>query len=123
MPSDPTTVVRLHAAVQAAAAVALATGRAPRISAGVLVLTTIPLTLTQRAFWNETVPEEKARQRGEFVRDLSLLGGLALASVDTAGKPGLAWRARRATRDVRREAKQFTREAKREAKLARAQLS
>lgn len=123
VPSDPNTVVRIHAAVQVAAGLALATGRAPRTSAGVLALTTVPLTLTQRAFWTEPDAEESARQRGEFLRDLSLLGGLLLAGVDTNGKPGLAWRAQRAAKDVRREARQLTREAKREARLARAQLT
>ncbi len=123
IPSDPTTLVRVHAAVQVAAALALATGRAPRTSAAVLALVTIPVTATQRAFWNETDPAERTAQRGEFVRDLSLLGGLMLASVDTDGQPGLAWRARRAAADVRREAKQLTREAKREAKLAQARLT
>jgi uncharacterized membrane protein YphA (DoxX/SURF4 family) len=123
VPTDPHTLVRLHAAVQATAAVALATGRAPRMSAGVLVLTTVPVTLTQRAFWNEVDPEEKAVARTEFLRDLSLLGGLVLAGVDTEGRPGLAWRARRAAKDVRREARHMAHEAKREARLVRAQLT
>ena len=46
-----------------------------------------------------------------------------LAAVDTEGKPGVAWRARRAAADVRREAKGLARTARREAKLARAQLT
>lgn len=123
IPSDPTTVVRIHAAVQLAAALALATGKAPRTSATVLALTTVPLTLTQRAFWKESDPEARSTQKVEFVRDLSMMGGLMLASVDTNGRPGVAWRARRAAQDVRREAKQLAREAKREARLARAQLT
>ena len=52
-----------------------------------------------------------------------MLGGLLLAAVDTEGKPGLAWRARRAAADVRREAKQVAKDARREAKLAKAQLT
>lgn len=122
VPTDSRTVVRIHAAVQLAAALALATGKAPRTSAGVLALTTVPLTLTQRAFWNEPEPQAAAAQRTELLRDVSLLGGLLLAGVDTDGKPGLAWRARRAAKDVRREAKQLAREARREAKLATAHL-
>ena len=46
-----------------------------------------------------------------------MLGGLLLAAVDTEGKPGLAWRARRAAADVRREARQVAKDARREAKL------
>jgi hypothetical protein len=43
--------------------------------------------------------------------------------VDTEGKPGVAWRARRAARDVRREAKVLARQARTEARLAKAHLS
>jgi hypothetical protein len=52
-----------------------------------------------------------------------MLGGLLLAAVDTEGKPGVAWRARRAAADVRREAKVLAKSARREARLARAQLT
>jgi hypothetical protein len=52
-----------------------------------------------------------------------MLGGLLLAGVDTEGKPGVAWRARHAATDVRREARHLAKGARREAKLARAQLT
>ena len=45
-----------------------------------------------------------------------------LASVDTEGKPGVAWRARRAARDARREATPLAGTARREARLAAAKL-
>jgi hypothetical protein len=51
-----------------------------------------------------------------------MLGGLMIASVDTEGRPGVAWRARRAAKDVRREARHLGRSARREAKLAAAQI-
>jgi hypothetical protein len=54
---------------------------------------------------------------------MSLVGGLLIAGVDTDGKPGVAWRARRAAADVRREAKQLARNARAEARLAKAQLT
>lgn len=41
-----------------------------------------------------------------------------LAAVDTEGKPGVAWRARRAAKDVKREAKRLGHDARREARLA-----
>ncbi len=72
-------------------------------------------------FWEETDPQAKATQRLQFAKNTSILGGLLLAGVDTEGRPGLAWRARRAAADVRREAKQVAKDARREAKLARAQ--
>lgn len=123
IPSDPTTLVRINAGAQLLAAAALATGRAPRLSATVLAASLVPTTLAGHAFWDETDPETKAAQRLQFIKNTSILGGLLLAGVDTEGKPGLAWRARRAAADVRREARQVAKDARREAKLARAQLS
>lgn len=123
IPTDPATLVRLNAAAQLIAAGALATGRAPRLSASVLAASLVPTTFAGHPFWAETDPQARAQQRLQFYKNTSVLGGLLLASVDTEGKPGLAWRARRAAADVRREARQVARDARREAKLARAHLS
>lgn len=122
IPSDPQTLVRANAGAQILAAAALATGRAPRLSATVLAASLVPTTLAGHAFWEETDPQAKAAQRLQFMKNTSILGGLLLAGVDTEGKPGLAWRARRAASDVRREARQVAKDARREAKLAKAQL-
>lgn len=123
IPTDPATLVRINAGAQILAAAALATGRAPRLSAGVLAASLVPTTLAGHSFWDETDPQARATQRLQFFKNTSVLGGLLLAAVDTEGKPGLAWRARRAAADVRREAKQVAKDARREAKLAKAQLT
>jgi putative oxidoreductase len=112
IPTDAATLVRINAGAQLVAAAALATGRAPRLSATVLAASLVPTTLAGHRFWEESDPQAKAMQRLQFAKNTSILGGLLLAGVDTEGKPGLAWRARRAAKDVRREAK-----------LARAQLT
>lgn len=123
IPTDPATLVRINAGAQILAAAALATGRAPRLSASVLAASLVPTTLAGHAFWNETDPQARNAQRLQFYKNTSVLGGLLLAAVDTEGKPGLAWRARRAAADVRREARQVARDARREARLAKAQLT
>lgn len=123
IPTDPATLVRINAGAQLLAAAALATGRAPRLSATVLAASLVPTTLAGHAFWNETDPQARNAQRLQFYKNTSVLGGLLLAAVDTEGRPGLAWRARRAAADVRREAKHVANEARREAKLAKAQLT
>lgn len=123
IPTDAATLVRLNAGAQILAAAALATGRAPRLSAAVLAASLVPTTLAEHAFWDESDPQTKAAQRLQFIKNTSVLGGLLLAGVDTEGKPGLAWRARRAAADVRREARQVAKDARREAKLAKAQLT
>ncbi|WP_416956929.1 DoxX family membrane protein [Nocardioides sp. T5] len=123
IPTDPATLVRINAGAQILAAAALATGRAPRLSASVLAASLVPTTLAGHAFWNETDPQAKNAQRLQFYKNTSVLGGLLLAAVDTEGKPGLAWRARRAAADVRRETRHVAKQARREAKLAKAQLT
>ncbi len=123
LPDNPVTLVRINAVVQVGAALALATGRMPRTSSAVLAGSLVPTTLAGHRFWEQEDPQAKAMQRVQFFKNASMLGGLLLAAVDTEGKPGVAWRARRAAADVRREAKVLARSARREAKLARAQLT
>jgi uncharacterized membrane protein YphA (DoxX/SURF4 family) len=98
LPADLATVARINAASQIVGGVLLASGRAPRIASAVLALTVLPANLGQHMFWNETDPIRRAEKRRGFLSDLSLIGGLVLAAADTAGKPSLAWRGRRAAR-------------------------
>ena len=122
IPTDPKTLVRINAATQIAAGLALATGRLPRLSALTLAATLVPTTAAGHRFWEETDPETKNGQRLHFFKNVSMLGGLIIAGMDTEGRPGLAWRAKHAAADVRREAKHVRKAAKREAKLARKSL-
>lgn len=118
IPQDPKTLVRINAGVHILAGLGLATGRAPRLSALALAATMIPTTAAGHPFWEETDPGMKANQRVHFFKNVSMLGGLLLAGVDNEGRPGLAWRAKHAATDVRREARHVRKAAKREAKLA-----
>jgi putative oxidoreductase len=122
VPTDPETLVRINGAVQVLAGLALATGRAPRTSALVLVASLLPTTYAGHAFWEENDAATRSAQRIQFLKNISMMGGLLLAGVDTEGKPGVAWRARRAARDVRRETRHLARQARAEARLAKAQL-
>ncbi|ETW21243.1 DoxX family protein [Mycobacterium gastri 'Wayne'] len=96
IPSNAETFAQINAAVQIGGGVLLAAGRLPRLASAALALTVIPGNLGTHMFWSEPDPELKAQKRREFLTDLSLLGGLIIASADTAGKPSLAWRGRRA---------------------------
>ena len=120
--SDPRTLVIANAGVQLVAAAALATDRAPRVSAAVLAASLVPTTLAGHAFWQESDEEAKNNQRLAFAKNVSLLGGLVLAAVDTEGKPGVAWRAQRVARDLRREAGHAGTEAKLQTKLVAAKV-
>ncbi|MGV0046202.1 DoxX family membrane protein [Mycobacterium colombiense] len=96
IPSDPETVAQITAAVQIGGGLLLATGKLPRIASAALAVTVLPANLGTHSFWNESDPVAKAQKRQQFLTDLSLLGGLLIASADTAGKPSLGWRGRRA---------------------------
>src|SRR5271168_3396859 len=96
IPSDPQTFAQINAAVQIGGGLLLATGKMPRVASAALAFTVLPANLGAHMFWNETDKQLKAQKRREFLSDLSLLGGLMIASADTAGRPSLGWRGRRA---------------------------
>jgi uncharacterized membrane protein YphA (DoxX/SURF4 family) len=96
IPSDPQTFAQINAAVQIGGGLLLATGKMPRVASAALAFTVLPANLGTHMFWTETDPQRKAELRQAFLKDLSLLGGLIIASADTAGKPSLGWRGRRA---------------------------
>ncbi|MBF6100381.1 DoxX family protein [Nocardia cyriacigeorgica] len=98
LPSDPDLLVKATAVTQVAGGAMLALGKAPRLAALALAATVVPATLTQQDFWAESDPERRAAKRTAFLKDVSLLGGLMIASADTAGKPSLGWRGRRAAK-------------------------
>ncbi|WP_068113562.1 DoxX family protein [Nocardioides dokdonensis] len=120
IPDDPATLVRINAGVQIVAALALATGRAPRLSSTVLTASLVPTTIAGHAFWAESDPAAKQAQTMLFFKNLSMIGGLLVASGDTEGRPGVAWRTKHAGKDARREAKHLAASAKQEARLVRA---
>ena len=83
-----------------------------------LAASLVPTTAAGHRFWEETDPDHPGDQRLHFLKNVSMLGGLLIAAVDTEGKPGVAWRAKRAVGDVRREARHLRRQAKVQARLA-----
>jgi uncharacterized membrane protein YphA (DoxX/SURF4 family) len=100
VPTNAETVARVNGAVQIGAGLLLATGKLPRFASAALALSVVPGSLGGNTFWAEADPARKAVQRRAFVADISLIGGLIIASVDTEGKPSLGWRGRRAARKV-----------------------
>lgn len=108
-------VVKANAAAQVVAGLALATNRLPRVSAVVLAASLVPTTAAGHRFWEHSDPNQRANQTQHFVKNVSMLGGLLLAAVDTEGKESVARRTKRVSRSAARRA------AKRSAKAASAQ--
>ncbi|HVQ51599.1 MAG TPA: DoxX family protein [Mycobacterium sp.] len=100
VPSNAEKVARINAAVQIGGGLLLATGRLPRVASAALALTVVPGSLGGHTFWSESDPQRKADERRAFLTDVSLIGGLIIAAVDTEGKPSLGWRGRRAAHKV-----------------------
>jgi uncharacterized membrane protein YphA (DoxX/SURF4 family) len=100
IPPDAETFAQINAAVQIGGGLLLATGRMPRVASAALAFTVIPGNLGAHMFWTESDPGRKAEKRQAFLSDISLLGGLMIASADTAGKPSLGWRGRRAAERI-----------------------
>ncbi len=100
VPSDAETVAKVNAAVQIGGGLLLATGKFPRIASIALAASVVPGSLGGNAFWNQSDPQRKSEERKAFITDISLLGGLIIAAVDTEGKPSLGWRGRRAAHKV-----------------------
>jgi putative oxidoreductase len=100
VPTDTESLVKLNAAAQIGAGIALALGKFPRLSALVLASSVVPTTLAGHRYWEKDDPEERAQQQKHFFKNMGLLGGLLLAAADTHGKPSVAWRTKHAAKSA-----------------------
>lgn len=130
LPDDPELLVRANGAAQAGAGALLALGRFPRLSSLVLALSLVPTTLAAHRFWEVDDSDQRRMDRTHFLKNAGLLGGLLIASLDTEGRPGLTWRARRAAKDAsrtsrraRRDTRHAAKDARREARLVRREVA
>jgi len=114
---DTETLVRINGGVQVAGGTLLALGRFPRLSALALAASLVPTTLAGHRFW-EHEGADRQQQMLHFFKNVSMLGGLLLASVDTEGEPGLAWRARHRAEHAGAAVRRGRRDARRTATLA-----
>ncbi|UQX88093.1 DoxX family protein [Jatrophihabitans telluris] len=96
--SNTAQLVRVDAGVKVGAGILLGLGKFPRLSAFALAASLVPTTLAGHRFWEETDPAKRAQQQLHFLKNMSMVGGLLLAAVDTHGKPSIAYRAKREAR-------------------------
>jgi putative oxidoreductase len=96
LPGDTMTWIRVNGAVQIAAGAALAVGKLPRVAALALAGSLVPTTLAGHRFWDEQDAAAKNGQRIQFLKNVSMLGGLLIAADDTGGRPSVPWRLHRA---------------------------
>jgi putative oxidoreductase len=82
LPVNGSNLVRFQGAVHVAAGAALATGRFPRLAALVLAATMPATTIAGHPYWNETDPAARRNQRVHFLKNVSMAGGLLMATLD-----------------------------------------
>lgn len=82
LPVTGANLVRANGAVHLIAGLALATGHFPRIAAFTLAATLPPTTVAGHQYWNESDPAARANQRVHFLKNLSMTGGLLMATLD-----------------------------------------
>jgi putative oxidoreductase len=112
VPDKAEQAVRVTGAVQVVAGSLLALGRWPRLSALAIAATLVPTTIAGHRFWEADGEQERAQQRIQFLKNVSMLGGLLITAADTAGRPSLAWRSRHAARSARHDVALAARTAK-----------
>ncbi|MDQ3708074.1 MAG: DoxX family protein [Actinomycetota bacterium] len=122
---DTEVLIRINGGVQLGGGALLALGRFPRLSSLALAATLLPTTAAAHRFWELDDPDQRSQQKVQFLKNVSMLGGLLISSLDTEGRPGLSWRTRHAAehagasvRRTRREAGESVRRTRREARLA-----
>ncbi len=103
VPEDTASLVRANGAAQVVGGLALASGKGRRLGALLLAGSLVPSTLAKHPFWSRTDPEERALDRSQFLKNVSLLGSVLLAAGDTEGRPSLAYRAQKGGHSIAKE--------------------
>jgi uncharacterized membrane protein YphA (DoxX/SURF4 family) len=103
VPEDTASLVRANGAAQVLGGLALASGKGRRLGALLLAGSLVPSTLAKHPFWTRTDPEERALDRSQFLKNVSLLGSVLLAAGDTEGRPSLAYRAQKGGHSIAKE--------------------
>ena len=119
---DAELLVQVNGGVQVGAGLLLALGRVPRLSALALAASLVPTTAAGHRFWEYDDAAQRRQQQIHFLKNVSMLGGLLLAAVDTEGRPGVGWRARHASEHAGAAVRRGRRESRLAAKAARAKL-
>lgn len=132
LPENTVSLVRTTGIAQIVGGLSLATGIGRRLGAGVLTLTMVPHVIASNPL--QALGDEREERYGKLSKNVALLGGVALAAMDTEGRPNLAWRARaqkeifakqssRAKRAAERQAKELAKAAGRTAGKARKEIA
>ena len=102
LPKDPEQLVKIDGAIKVGGGALLLLNRFARPAALVLAATTVPTTFAGHRFWETADPDQRVSDRVEFFKNISLLGGLLIAALDTGGRPSVPWVAGKAVKGAAR---------------------
>lgn len=100
--TDERTLARVIGGTQIGAGVLFGLGKFSRLSATVLTVISLLNTFVEWRSADISTKAGREARRNQLLKNVSLSGGALLASVDTAGKPGLAWRAEHLAADAKK---------------------
>lgn len=89
-----------------------ALGKSARLAASVLAVISALNAFVEWRSADITTKEGRDARRTQLLKNVTLTGGVLLASVDTAGKPSLAWRAEHLAADARKGASHLAADAR-----------
>ncbi|MFH5878022.1 DoxX family protein [Arthrobacter sp. NA-172] len=101
-PADEKMLARVIGGTQVGAGALLALGKYSRFSATLLAGISALNTFVEWRSADISTKEGRLARRAKLLKNISLTGGVLLAAVDTAGKPGLAWRAEHLAMDAKK---------------------
>lgn len=116
--SNEKLVGQVLGATQVGAALLLGIGRFSRVAAILLTVTATVNTMVDYRSADASSSEGKKARRTQLLKNLSLIGAVLLAAVDTNGRPGLAWRAGHLATGARKNANGFGKDARKQLKKA-----
>lgn len=96
LPNDPESLVKIDGAIKVVGGLGLVFGPFARPAALLLAGSMVPTTLAAHRFWETTDPDQKVSDKVEFFKNVSLIGGLLIAALDTGGRPSIPWVANKA---------------------------
>jgi uncharacterized membrane protein YphA (DoxX/SURF4 family) len=111
-PVEEKVLARIIGGTQVGAGVFFALGKSARLAATVLAAISALNAFVEWRSADISSREGRQARRNQLLKNLTLTGGVLLASVDTDGKPSLAWRAEHFAAEARKGAEHLAADAK-----------
>lgn len=100
--ADEKTLARVIGGAQLGAGALLGLGKLSRLAATVLAITSALNSYVEWRSADISTKEGRSARKAQLLKNISLTGGVLLASVDTEGRPSIAWRAEHLAADAKK---------------------